>query len=520
MDSLLPLEGLASRPKLKATPTDAKPSDDRGGEAFEAALADASEETQKAEPVALTKDAETLTDSPKVSVPGDATEANALLNLDTDAPSEPHQIADAKLTVHDVDAPVVPKQEAPLSAELAATETPPPVRDVAIADAATADSKPQPLAADIVARADAIETANADRQTLAETDATPKAAPEPQSVAAPDAAARDARIEPIGREPVPAPSGSDIELVQRNAEALVETPSRTSEVDTVSAKDAPPVQRTAVEAEPDTAPKTDTSLAPEGKERAAPTTALADAPEVQAQTDPRVQNAAADPAPESLPKNGVDADGKVLTDAQLAADAQLSKQNATLATATPNAELGRSVELATAAVQTVSSTAAPAVASTIATPQGMQAQQAILVASPSDIPDIVSRVQAGGSEDGDQRVLVRLDPPELGKVSIDFKFDAQGLQHVTITAETPEAIKRLREMHFELVQGLEQNGLSGQDMTFRQETPNQANLSQWADVDADEPGPVSGDADIRLAMETLSGTTGHRDASGRLNIRL
>ena len=52
---------------------------------------------------------------------------------------------------------------------------------------------------------------------------------------------------------------------------------------------------------------------------------------------------------------------------------------------------------------------------------------------------------------------------------IDFKFDAQGVQQVVVTSENPEALKRLREMHFELTEALRQQGLSDANMSFRQE---------------------------------------------------
>ena len=42
------------------------------------------------------------------------------------------------------------------------------------------------------------------------------------------------------------------------------------------------------------------------------------------------------------------------------------------------------------------------------------------------------------------------------------------LQNVVVTGETQEAMRRLRLMHFELVQTLESHGFSGQDLDFSQ----------------------------------------------------
>ena len=102
--------------------------------------------------------------------------------------------------------------------------------------------------------------------------------------------------------------------------------------------------------------------------------------------------------------------------------------------------------------------------------QAMRAQ-APVVATPAEITEIIQTRLAG--QDGGDKITVQLDPPELGRVSIDFKFDGQGLQHITITGETPEALKQLRQIHFQLTQALEQQGLSGQDMTFRQQSFSQ-----------------------------------------------
>ena len=114
-----------------------------------------------------------------------------------------------------------------------------------------------------------------------------------------------------------------------------------------------------------------------------------------------------------------------------------------------------------------------------------------ILARPAEIPTIVSETITT-AEPGNDRVVVQLDPPELGRVTIDFKFDGQVLQGVTITGESPEALRQLRNMHFELIQALEQNGLSNNDLDFRQEEPpqRQLNTSQGAQGDAaEDPEP-------------------------------
>lgn len=161
--------------------------------------------------------------------------------------------------------------------------------------------------------------------------------------------------------------------------------------------------------------------------------------------------------------------------------------------------------------------AAPAQATTFAPPPG----QPMVTASPAEVVSIITD-NVSGADDPQDRVVVRLDPPELGRVSIDFKIDAQGVQHITVTGETPEAMRHLRAMHFELVQALERQGLSSGDMTFRQETSNgQQGGSGRPQFAGTAPDPASERADmpVRLASPPPRNIQPPR-AGGGLNIRL
>ena len=143
---------------------------------------------------------------------------------------------------------------------------------------------------------------------------------------------------------------------------------------------------------------------------------------------------------------------------------------------------------------------------------------AVLIAAPSQLPDIVARATRDGGQD--DRITVQLDPPELGRISIDFKFDGQGLQHVTITAESPEAMRQLRQMHFELVQALERNGLSGQDMSFQHQNPQQnEGWGQQVKLGGARPeDPTLTGSGLIIAADN---TPNRQNASsGRLDIRL
>lgn len=148
---------------------------------------------------------------------------------------------------------------------------------------------------------------------------------------------------------------------------------------------------------------------------------------------------------------------------------------------------------------------------------GLAPTQAVLVAAPAQIVDIVSKTAADGTPD---RVVVQLDPPELGRVSIDFKFDANGLQHVIITSETPEAMRQLRAMHTELMQALERQGLDGQNLSFQHQ--QQSGQQQNANAALLRMLQASPGAEA-AATAPLPADTAHNTslaANGRLDIRL
>ena len=128
-------------------------------------------------------------------------------------------------------------------------------------------------------------------------------------------------------------------------------------------------------------------------------------------------------------------------------------------------------------VLNVGPTTAPT-ASTVATTPGMTpVAPSIPVASPNELTGIIMNALQNGM-DPQEQLIVQLDPPELGRIMIDFKFDAQGLQQITVTSENPEALKRLREMHAELTAALRDQGLSGENLSFQQDTQDRSQ-SNW-----------------------------------------
>lgn len=141
----------------------------------------------------------------------------------------------------------------------------------------------------------------------------------------------------------------------------------------------------------------------------------------------------------------------------------------------------------TPTTMTAAPTQAPQASAPSAVPTGMTpTAAAIPIASPNELTSIVLNAINNGI-DPQEQLVVQLDPPELGRVMIDFKFDAQGLQQIVITAENPEALKRLREMHFELTQALREQGLSDQNMSFQEDTQQERSQDAWTSSASDTP---------------------------------
>lgn len=154
------------------------------------------------------------------------------------------------------------------------------------------------------------------------------------------------------------------------------------------------------------------------------------------------------------------------------------------------------------------------------TPPVMAPTNALVVATPAEVVDILFDSVASPDEKKNH-VHIQLDPPELGRVSLEFKFDTHGLQHVTIVGETPEAMRQLRLMHFELVNALERQGLSSENMSFQQhQTPQDSGQQTGRDANAPQRN-VSGQTSRAIPDLVAQNTIQSRPTSvAGLNIKL
>ncbi|MDP3459133.1 MAG: flagellar hook-length control protein FliK [Hyphomonas sp.] len=222
------------------------------------------------------------------------------------------------------------------------------------------------------------------------------------------------------------------------------------------------------------------------------------------------------------------AEPKALTRAEQPLETSPAPAQSQLNTITPSTGSGAETTLSTSSpgTQTAGTTlisavspAAAQMAVPVAPSLPVAPVLAVLTASPAQIVDIVAQSAGDGQSD---RIVVQLDPPELGRVSIDFKFDAQGLQHITITSETPEAMRQLRQMHSELVQALERQGIGSQNMSFQHQQQSAQHVPAPQNPFARESALA--DAASGLAPGTLltadHNSTPRTPPGGRLDIRL
>ena len=142
----------------------------------------------------------------------------------------------------------------------------------------------------------------------------------------------------------------------------------------------------------------------------------------------------------------------------------------------------------------------------------------ITIASPNELTSIILNAINTGMDPREQ-LVVQLDPPELGRVMIDFKFDAQGLQQIIVTSENPEALKRLREMHFELTQALREQGLSDQNMSFQQNSEDQSQQT-WASTDYPQRDPSFDSASAPGVAQPTTAIEAKHTGRDRLDLTL
>ncbi len=109
-------------------------------------------------------------------------------------------------------------------------------------------------------------------------------------------------------------------------------------------------------------------------------------------------------------------------------------------------------------------------------------------------------VAAVAARQSDGRLEVRLDPPELGRVTISFDRDGAEMVRAVISADTPETLDLMRRHADVLQRALEEQGFDGLDLHFADkgadenmadETPEQSVNFRLAEAEAPEMAALS-----------------------------
>lgn len=106
-------------------------------------------------------------------------------------------------------------------------------------------------------------------------------------------------------------------------------------------------------------------------------------------------------------------------------------------------------------------------------------------------------------------VTVQLDPPEMGRVFIDFAFDADDKVSVIVKSDFPESHFMLRERSEQFLSILKENGLEDVNLSFEQNAQN--GQSDSNEKPAEKPIYISAGSDEsrpnNLPLQTLSNDT-------------
>ena len=122
---------------------------------------------------------------------------------------------------------------------------------------------------------------------------------------------------------------------------------------------------------------------------------------------------------------------------------------------------------------------------------------------------------------------IQIDPPELGRIQLEYQFDSQGRTTVTLTPESDAARTALVERMSTITAALEQGSASGVDVKLGNAQDFGSAFSQASDGEAGgNSGSASGpetSAETNDGTQSISSTMGHHiaaDGTARLHIRV
>lgn len=122
---------------------------------------------------------------------------------------------------------------------------------------------------------------------------------------------------------------------------------------------------------------------------------------------------------------------------------------------------------------------------------------------------------------------IQIDPPELGRIQLEYQFDSQGRTTVTLTPESDATRTALVERMSTITAALEQGSASGVDVKLGNAQDFGSAFSQASNGEAGgDSGSVSGTetaSEMNDDTQNISSTMGHHiaaDGTARLHIRV
>lgn len=121
---------------------------------------------------------------------------------------------------------------------------------------------------------------------------------------------------------------------------------------------------------------------------------------------------------------------------------------------------------------------------------------------------------------------IQIDPPELGRIQLDYQFDSQGRTVVTLTPESEAARAALVDRMATITAALEQGSASGVDVKLGDAQDFGTTFSDASDgeaADGDRSGSSSENLDASATHETPLPVQGHHiaeDGTSRLHMRV
>ncbi len=137
-------------------------------------------------------------------------------------------------------------------------------------------------------------------------------------------------------------------------------------------------------------------------------------------------------------------------------------------------------------------------------------------ATASPVRDQIVAAVAARTNEG--RIEVRLDPPELGRVTINFESDGGELVRAVITADTPDTLDLMRRNAELFQRSLQEQGFEGLDLAFAERGAHSADSGEQRE--SEQSFALAGELDNEFSAPDEPGAAARLIDLGRLDRRL